>query len=533
MLRILIKKQLYEVFRSFFFIGKKNRMRSRWMTAVCFGLFVIFGLGIIGGMFTGLSLVLCGPLMSAGIGWFYFLLMGAMAVILGVFGSVFSTYSSLYLAKDNDLLLAMPIKVGDIIAARLMIVWILGTLYSALVFLPAMIVYLAKAGVTPARLAGGTVMLLLITDIVQLLSCLLGWVAARISLRLKHKSLITVFITVCLLGAYYYFSFRMDDIIRALIRNAARYGSALKGSAHVLYQFGRIGEGDLAAAAGFAIGAAAATWLVWRLMSRSFLSLAASGSTTGKVRYVEKRVRQKTPFMALLSKELARFTASPNYMLNCGFGTLLIPVFGIFMLLKGRTFIPMIRMALWRQTDSPAVLICASLCILASMNDMAAPSVSLEGKSIWIPQSLPVEPGMVLRAKAALNLIFTAVPMLFAALCGASIVPAAPEVRLMMVLMPLVYTAFFAMSGTAVGVKMPMMNWTNETMPVKQSAGVAIVLFGSWLISLAAACIYLAVGYRIGGALYLLVLTVLFAAAALFLLRWLSRRGGRIFAQLP
>ena len=35
-------------------------------------------------------------------------LMGLLAVFLGAFGSVFNTYSGLYLAKDNDLLLSMP-----------------------------------------------------------------------------------------------------------------------------------------------------------------------------------------------------------------------------------------------------------------------------------------------------------------------------------------------------------------------------------------------------------------------------------------
>ena len=34
----------------------------------------------------------------------YFLIMGMIAIALGTFGSVFNTYSGLYLSKDNDLL---------------------------------------------------------------------------------------------------------------------------------------------------------------------------------------------------------------------------------------------------------------------------------------------------------------------------------------------------------------------------------------------------------------------------------------------
>ena len=49
------------------------------------------------------------------------------------------------------------------------------------------------------------------------------------------------------------------------------------------------------------------------------------------------------------------------------------------------------------------------------MNLMAAPSVSLEGRTIWLVQSLPVRPWQVLRAKLQLQLVLTAVPALIAA----------------------------------------------------------------------------------------------------------------------
>ena len=39
---------------------------------------------------------------------------------MGAFGSVFNTYSSLYLAKDNDLLLSLPIPLRVIISSRLL-----------------------------------------------------------------------------------------------------------------------------------------------------------------------------------------------------------------------------------------------------------------------------------------------------------------------------------------------------------------------------------------------------------------------------
>lgn len=51
------------------------------------------------------------------------------------------------------------------------------------------------------------------------------------------------------------------------------------------------------------------------------------------------------------------------------------------------------------------------LCLISSMNDITAPSVSLEGKNIWIVQSLPVTAWQVLRAKLNLHIVLTIPPL--------------------------------------------------------------------------------------------------------------------------
>ena len=141
MLGILIKKQLTEIFRSMFYDEKKNRMRSKWAVAGLILLIFIMVVPVMGGLFTMMALSLCYPLASAGVGWLYFLIMIILSVVLGAIGSVLMTYSGLYMAKDNDLLLSLPIPVRTIMASRLINVYHMGTAYTALVMLPALIVY--------------------------------------------------------------------------------------------------------------------------------------------------------------------------------------------------------------------------------------------------------------------------------------------------------------------------------------------------------------------------------------------------------
>ena len=532
MLKVLLKKQLAEVFRSYFYDAKKNKMRSKLAIAGWIVFFFVIMVGVLGGMFTFLSLSLCGSLVTAELGWLYFFLMGSISILLGAFGSVFNTYAGLYLAKDNDLLLSLPIPVRTIMTARLLNVYLMGAMYALTVFLPALIVYWIVAGVTLARFVCGILMLLILTVIVLLLSCLLGWVVAKISLRLKNKSFITVLLALVFIAAYYFFYFKANDLIRDLLLNANVYGEKIKGAAYGLYLFGRIGEGDWLAAAIYTAVTAALSALVWFLMSRSFLHIATSSGNTEKQRYVEKTARLRTPFSALLAKEFGRFTSSANYMLNTGLAVLLIPALGVLLLIKGRELCAVLGQVFASVPGTVAVLLCTMLCMLVSMNDMVVPSVSLEGKSLWIPQSLPVEAKTVLRAKLSVQLILTLIPMLFAALCAAFISDETPAVRLLLVLTPLVFTVFWSQLGLFVGVRMPLLNWTDETAPIKQSGAVAIIIFGAWGVAAALAGLYLLIGYRLGAAAYLAIWTAVFAAGSLLLLRWMNGRGAREFDAL-
>ena len=163
---------------------------------------------------------------------------------------------------------------------------------------------------------------------------------------------------------------------------------------------------------------------------------------------------------------------------------------------------------------------------------MAAPSVSLEGKSLWIPQSLPVEPRTVLRAKVSVQLLLTEIPLLFAVVCAGLAVRTSPSVKLLLCLMPPVYAAFSALFGMLLGVRMPLLNWTNEVAPIKQSGAVTISIFSGWVLGFVLAGLYLLVGYRMGAAVYLLLWTALYAAACFALLRWMDTRGAAAFKAL-
>ena len=136
MLKLLVKKQLMEIFRSYFYNPKTNKKRSTGAVIGFVVLFAIIMIGMLGTMFTALSVSLCKTFIPLQMGWMIFGIMGLLGIFLGAFGSVFNTFSGLYLAKDNELLLSLPIPVRSIILSRLLSVYLIGLMYSAVVTIP-------------------------------------------------------------------------------------------------------------------------------------------------------------------------------------------------------------------------------------------------------------------------------------------------------------------------------------------------------------------------------------------------------------
>ena len=88
MVKLLLKKQLSEIFRSYFYDAKKNKPRSKASTVSLIVLYVLLMVGVIGGMFTLFSIGLCAPLHEAGLDWLYFTLFALVGVLMGVFLSL-------------------------------------------------------------------------------------------------------------------------------------------------------------------------------------------------------------------------------------------------------------------------------------------------------------------------------------------------------------------------------------------------------------------------------------------------------------
>lgn len=533
MLKRLIKKQMAEIFRSYFYDAKKNKARSKASTAAYIIFFILLMAGLLGGIFTLFSLLLCESLASAGFGWLYFTIMGLLSIMLGTFGSVFNTYSGLYLAKDNDLMLSLPIPASALMASRLVTVYLMGLMYSATLIVPAAVVYWVKVSAALPAVLGGLVLVLLISVFVLVLSCALGWVVAKISLKLKNKSLITALISLLFVGGYYFFYFRANVIIQDILINAGTYGAAIQGYAYPLYLLGQVGVGNGFACLIVSTVITALLWLMWTVLSRSFLKIVASGGKTEHRTYKETRAKQKSITAALLGREFLHFTGNPTYMLNCGLSVLLFPLCGGLLLWKGERILTALEMMVGGHAGSVSVILCTVLCCLVFMTETTPPSVSLEGKSLWLLQSLPVTPWQVLKAKMWMQFLLSWIPCVICMACMAVVYPMSTPAMSAAVLLVLSCAGLSALFGLFLGLKMPTLSWTSEIVPIKQSGAVMITLLGGMVYTALLAAGYLLLpGWKLGFVGYTACFIALNLLLCTVLRLWMKRKGCAIFAAL-
>ena len=131
MLKALIKKQFAELASVYSFNKKKGQQRSKG-GAVGIMILLAFCALSCGFAFFGMGMLFSSSFIPQGLDWLYFALMGAIAVCVSLIGEVFATYSMLYNAKDNELLLSMPIPAGKILLARMSTLYIMSVIFTAI-----------------------------------------------------------------------------------------------------------------------------------------------------------------------------------------------------------------------------------------------------------------------------------------------------------------------------------------------------------------------------------------------------------------
>ena len=413
MFKALMRVQLASVIASLMRSSKGNEKRSAASVALIALLFV-FVIGVLAFAVGITFYVLAVPLNGAGLAWFYFAMAALTAFALCFIGSVFTAQQQLFSARDNELLLAMPVPPaqhtrlahGDAAAHHYAL--------ELIVLLPAYIVWGVQIGFSAAGVIAAAAGALLLPLLVMCFTCLFAWILAAISARMRNKTVVTLVLSLLFLAAYFYVYMNLNDLLTAIVENSAAIAGAMS-AVYPAYAFGQaIAEGDLIQLAGFAACCVVPFAIVYAILSRGFLAVTTRRPSAKKLVYRERALRVGSVRGALLRRELARFGANGMYILNAAMGSILTVAAAVALVIYRGTLIALLEPlpAGWT-----AALMAVALCFLCATDVISAPSISLEGKTLWLLKSLPVEARAILMSKVELHLVIALPPTLIASAC--------------------------------------------------------------------------------------------------------------------
>ncbi|NLX77260.1 MAG: hypothetical protein GXZ01_07850 [Clostridiaceae bacterium] len=532
MLKTLIIVRLRALYSSFF---RSSRIRKNRGTAfkVLVGIFALYIIANFFIMFGGLFFSMCRPMVSSGFAWLYFSFAALISITLCFVGSVFLTKAQLFDAQDNELLMSMPIPPGYILSSRIIMLLVLNYACELFVLLPAGIIYCINYGVTFTGVVFYIIGFLFLPFIPLTLSCIFGWLLAVISERVRNRSLFTTVFSLVFFVLYFYFVSQMNSYLQVIIENISLIGAKIKSFVFPVYHFGlAISEKNILSLVFFLLCAIVPFAVVYIILSNNIIKTVTAKKGFKRIRYREKPLKVGSAKTALLKKELKRFSSTPMYILNGSLGILFTLAFAVGIIIYRD--LPNLYIKNMPQLSSYMnPLLTTVICFLASTNIISAPSISLEGKSIWIVQSFPVDGGDVLLAKAKMHMVVCLPSVLLASLSCVLMYKASPVQILLTFLLPVLVTVFCALFGVVVNLHFPKFDWINETIAIKQGLSTVIAMFASMAVIFIPGLLYLLLFARLmSPELYMFAFAIILGALCIWMRRYLKTKGSAIFAYL-
>ncbi len=533
MLKALVKKQLKELFRGYFYDARKNRMKTPGETLTRFLWFAAI-MAYLGYNFYNLSGSMYGVFIPQSMDWVYFSLMSMIACALGTFGSAFNTFEGMYKAQDNDLLLSLPIPAYRIILSRLTGVAFLSLLYTMVVWLPAAGLYIIRRPAGISQIVMILLMIVILTLLVTVISSALGFLIAVISKRLKNQSVLTAVIAVVLFALYYFVVIRLSDSFDTIYEHSDEVSHFLLRFGNIFVLIGKASAGDVSSfiiLTGIVIFMSAILFLILHGTFKGLAQGTASRKRSKALRYGKKR----SPFTALVMKETGYFFSDASYMLDCGLSLIILPVLAVLLCVYRTRILELIYALLG---DLPGlegyvvVILSVLICLVMSGNIITMPSVSLEGRSIYLIRSCPVDSRTILNAKMLSGIFINSVPVALSSAVMALSLKLGVFGVLSVLLFTLSFTVFEGVSGMVMGIRNANVGWVTKEVVLRQNFTSFSAFFVYMIMMTAVAGLYILMGAAVPGPVYLAAFSAIMVIASFFLSKWVYGKGKELFEML-
>ena len=507
MVKALFRKQMLEVFDVMFRHGRNQRQRT-YIGTVISVVALVFVLYILGRLLYNIADVTCELFVPTEYGWCYFAVVGILATVLGVLSSVFTVHSTVYQAKDNELLLSMPIPSGMILGMRLFSSYVICFVFEAVSILPFYLVYWKN--IHPGALP-------ILLDLLTLI------VFPLLALVISCAVFVVYFLNICIQASSY----------MQILQNGAAKGNP--GMLIVTYPFACMGKAALGSVGSFGILVLILVVLsavVYLLLGKSFRSLSGAKNQGRSRAYQEKPLRASSLNAALLKKEFRRYLSNSSYFMNSSIGSILLLLSFVLMLWNYDKLQNGIAQLQMFDDTIPFVIGIIVICIMIGINTISASSISVEGKNLWLMRSLPVSEGAFINSKILLHLIITVIPQLMCSVVLAVLVRRVSVQSILVLVVPLLFAVFTAELGMMLNIMFPKLDWVSESNAVRRNTSTRLAVLISWASVLVASVIYRRLPESTDIIVYLYIISGVLLVLIFSIYIWIHRKGESMISVL-
>lgn len=465
--------------------------------------------------------------------------------LLTIIEGVYKSQGILFEARDNDLLFSLPITKSKIFFIRVFKLITFQFLYNSLFMLPAIIVYAMYEKTDVSFYLISLLMLVLLPIIPTILGCILGYIVKGLSSKFKARNIVQVLFTSLILLGIFYVSFNMQGMVANIVQNA---NSIQEVITKIYYPAGlyinliqNFNILDLIILLAINIVPAiifvyVASIFYFKINSK----LGEKGNSNKKVvttKSAEKAYRVRTQLSGLIHKEMKRFFSSPVFMVNAGFGMVLMiaVTFALSINFDGMINSMMqgaeIEVPINEIKNMMPKVFYGFVVFISCMTSMTSSMISLEGKSFNITKSLPVATEKILLSKVLTSNILSIPIILICDVIFFIAFKVAIVDIIFILLASIVMPTLTALIGILMNLKYPKMNATSDTEVVKQSMSSMLSVFiGMFTAMLSIAVMIMGSSFNID--LFVALELLVFSTIIFILWRILKKYGAKRFKEI-
>lgn len=422
--------------------------------------------------------------------------------IIEFFFTIMKTNGYLFAFKEYDMLMALPFKPSQIAGTKFLYMYVKNLPWVLSISLAALVGY----GIY-AKPAFGIYLLWIIISfllplIPMVIAAAVGAIIAGIGSGFRYKQLVQTiltfaFILVCFASRFVIEAVvknnKVDDIILAV---SSATDKIMTYYLPVKWFNDAICSGNIMSALLFIFVSILVFASFAVLVGKSYRKINSRLSAgVARKKYKMGKQKKKSIVNTIAFKEFKRFTSSTLYITNMGMGELLgiIVAIGVLFVDMNKVILAMTNgVALDKRNFIATIPFVIYFAV--GMVPTTTASLSLEGKSIWIVKSLPIEMKDVVAGKILFNMYLTVPITLLATLtvgikCGADF----GEIATGMIL-GLVLCTFSSLFGMLCNILHLQYDWENEIDVIKKGASVGIYI----LVNMIMTCLFFVAALAMG-----------------------------------